>query len=207
MYKLVKYNIKLIFSYNALAAAVYICLSPLFFDFRNMDFLTLAKMGELYLSLSGIILFVSLGNFEVSKYTWEFVYIQPISYMKICLGRLLAIMTFNAFLILIPLSCVYLNSDFLKFFEGYCGIVVTAWFLGLLGLLISEIFQDYKIAYIVTLAYYFIETATKELFGKFQVFGYIHGNINSKYGVFLFCFIMIVIYLLLVKIKYHRGIA
>lgn len=171
-----------------------------------MDFSSLVKMGELYLSLSGIILFISLGNVEVHKYTWEFVYMQQISYVRICLGRLLTIMIFNSILILLPVAFAYVKSDYIKFFDGYFGFVVTAWFLGLLGLLIAEVFRDYRVAYIVTLVYYFIATSTKDFLKGFQVFGYTHGNMDSKYVIFLCCLVMVVLYSIVIKIKCKHGI-
>lgn len=206
MFKLIKYNIKLIFSYNMLAACILICMTPIFFQLSNMNFSSFIKMGELYLSLSGIFLFISLGCLEIYKNTWEFVYIQKISYIKICLVRVLLMMLFNAILILIPVTYVYLKSDYLQFPNTYFGFVVTAWFLGLLGLLITEISLDYKAGYIVTLAYYFIETSTKGIFKKFQVFGYLHNIAHTKEQVFLCCLVIIILYLIVIKEKGRHGI-
>lgn len=206
MYKLIKYNTKLIFSYNAIAAFLFVCMSPVFFQIKDMEFSDLAKMGELYLPLSGIILFISLGNLEVHKYTWEFVYMRQIPYVNICAGRLISVMIFNAILILVPVTYAYTKSDYIRFFDGYCGFVVTAWFLGLLGLLTAEVFRDYKVAYVVTLAYYFVATSSKQIFKGFQVFGYIHGSMNSKNGVFACCLVMAALYLFVVKIKCKHGI-
>lgn len=204
---MIKYNLKLIFSYNVIAAFFLVCMSPVFFQLSNMDFISLAKMGELYLSLTGIFLFISLGNLEGNKSTWEFVYIQQVSYTVICLGRLLAIMLMNAILVLLPLAYVYLRSESIRFFDGYLGFIASAWFLGLLGLLVAEIFRDFKVAYIITLGYYFIATSTKNVVKGLQVFSYVHGNIDIKYGVYLSCMVMIIIYLVLVKMKCKRGIA
>lgn len=206
MNKIIKYNLKLIFSYNVIAAFLLVCMSPVFFQLSNMDFISLAKMGELYLSLTGIFLFISLGNLEGNKYTWEFVYIQQVSYTVICLGRLLAMMLMNAILIFLPLTYVYLRSESIKFFDGYLGFIASAWFLGLLGLLVAEIFRDFKVAYIITLGYYFIATSTMNPLKRIQVFRNVHGNMDIKYGVYLSCMVMIIVYLVLVKMKCKRGI-
>jgi hypothetical protein len=172
-----------------------------------MDFISLAKMGELYLSLTGIFLFISLGNLEGNKSTWEFVYIQQVSYTVICLGRLLVMMLMNAILVFLPLAYVYSRSESIRFFDGYLGFVASAWFLGLLGLLVAEIFRDLRVAYIITLGYYFIATSTKNVVKGLQVFSYVHGNMDIKYTVYLSCMVMILIYLVLVKMKCKRGIA
>lgn len=200
MVVLIKYNAKLIFSYNALAACLLAALSPFFFRFSNMQFETLAKMGELYLSLTGPLLFIYLGRFEEHMNSWELVYTKRISYLVLHLGRMVGLLCFNACIIFVPLSVVYVNSRALKFGEGFWGIVFSAWFLGLLGLTAVELFENQKVGYILTLGYYLFETSTK---GKYheavQIFGYVQGNYQSKRNVLLLCIFLIIFQMLVIK--------
>lgn len=200
MFAFIKYNAKIILSYNAVAACMLALLAPIFFRFSNMQFDTLAKMGELYLSLTGPLLFIHLGRFEENMNTWEFVYSKRVSYLKLQLGRIFGLLSLNAFVIFLPLSVAYIRSKELNFGEGFWGIVISAWFLGLLGMLTVEEFGNNKAGYIITLGYYFFETSTKGRYNEaFQVFGYTQGNYQSKINVLFLCIIFIILQMAAIK--------
>lgn len=202
MLKLLKYNTKLIFSYNVIASLILAILTFLFFNMSNSDFINLAKMGELYLSFSGMFLFVYLAGFEENRETNELVYSREISYIIICLIRIIEILFVNIIILLIPISIVYLNSNILKFGQGFLGIVISSWFLGLFSMFIAELTQNHRIGYLIGFIYYFFETSTKGIYNrKFQVFGYSYGNFSSKINVFILCILMIILELLIIQLK------
>lgn len=205
MFTLLKYNTKIILSYNAIAACIYVLLTPLFFNLYNMRFIDLAKMGELYLSITGVLLFNRLSRIEEYYNTWELVYCRPTSFILIHLGRILETILLNVLIISFPLIFAYINSKELKFGEGFWGLNVSSWFLGLLGMLIVEITRNYKAGYLVGIGYYFFETSIKDKFMEdVQVFGYIHENFKSKIYVFAICIIFIILQLVLIMNRLVR---
>jgi hypothetical protein len=195
-----KYNSKLILSYNVLASCVFAALSPILFRYRDMQFQDLAKLGELYLSLTGVFLFIPIGRLEEYRNTWELVYSKSTSFINLQLGRILMLLCVNAAILFVPLSVVYMKSPELRFGTGFWGIVISAWFLGLLGLLIVELTGNHKIGFLVTIGYYYFETSTKGSYNHgFQVFGYLQNNVESKKYVFLLCIVMIALQLLILR--------
>jgi 3-dehydroquinate synthetase len=61
---LTRYNFKILLNINVAAAFAYILITPAVLSYRYLSFGDMAKIGENYCALIGIILFVYLGNFE-----------------------------------------------------------------------------------------------------------------------------------------------
>lgn len=204
---LLKYNTKLVISYNVIAACIYSALTPLFFQLDNMQFQDLAKMGELYLSLTGVFLFNRIARLEEYYNTWELVYSRCTSFLWLHLGRIIELMLINSIIISFPLIYAYINSKDIRFGQGYWGIILSSFFLGLLGMLVIEITNNNKAGYLAGIGYYFFETSTRvKLFGFFQVFGYIHNNIRSKIYLFIICILLIIMQLFCIKLRLvHSG--
>jgi len=148
-----------------------------------MDPLSYIKMGELYLPLSGMFLFVSIGGLENHIGSWEIVCSKRRIYASLHLFRILFLTLVQMLMFIILLSFIWLYSPYIKPWDYFFGIYIDALFLGILGMFFADISGNYGIGYIVSLGYYAIGTIFKNngLIQYIQLTGYLYEQILSKY--------------------------
>lgn len=184
--KLCYYNMRLCLSYNVLMAALFMISSVLFFDFRNMELMQYIKMGEVYLSLDGMFLFVSIGGLEEHIGNWEIVCSKRRKYVYIHLFRIIFLALLQMFMFMALLSFVWMNSPYIQPWDYFWGIYIDSFFIGILGMFFADISGNYGIGYIAALGYYGMGTILGNggLGGYFQLTGYLNQQVISKYVLF-----------------------
>lgn len=181
--KLHWYNIRLCLSYNVVMSALFMMSSVVFFDFRTIDDIQYIKMGEMYLPLSGMFLFVYIGGLEEHIGNWEIVCSKRKKYIYSYLFRILFLTLLQIFMFLALLSFVWLNSPYIQPWDYFWGIYIDSLFIGILGMFFADISSNYGVGYIVALGYYAVGTILGKggLGGYFQLTGYLNQQIISKY--------------------------
>lgn len=189
------FNIRICFSYNILMSVIYIVFAAFFFQLKDMQYKELVKMGELYLPLNGIFLFVYIGGIESHTGTWEMVCCRKFKFLYIHMIRIVFLAGVNMLSIFTLLSYVWLNSNYLRFGEAFWGIYINSLFLGILGMMLVDLSNDYRVGYIVSLGYYLIATMylSGVLNGYFQLTGYSNNQIESKYVLFALIVLMLLV--------------
>lgn len=200
--KLSYYNIRLCFSYNIIMTVLFFLSSILFFDLKNMELSEYMKMGELYLPLSGMFLFVYIGGLEEHIGCWEIVCSKRRKYVFLHLFRIFILAVILMLMFLALLSFVWINSVYIDAWSCFGGIYIDAFFIGVIGMLFADLSGNYAVGYIVDIGCYGIGTifGNEGFLGYFQLTGYLNRNIISKY-VLLGMSLLII---LLDSIYYYR---
>lgn len=193
--KLCYYNIRVCFSYNISMTVLFILSSILFFNLKNMELTEYLKMGELYLPLAGMFLFVYIGGLEEHIGCWEIVCSKRRKYVFLHLFRIFTLAVILMVMFLALLSFIWIKSPYIDAWSCFGGIYVDAFFIGVIGMLFADLTGNYAVGYIVDMGCYGIGTifGNDGFLGYFQLTGYLNRNITSKY-VLLFTSLLIVIF-------------
>jgi hypothetical protein len=200
------YNVKIIFGLK-LAASVGICILAItIFDLSYLTFDDISQIGELFLSVLGIILLPGLGNLEGKTYTGEIVYTKARSYLFIFWLRI--ILTAGAIFLLIFGVVLYarLNHGSFGLMTITCGVFISALYLGTIGFTVANLQREPAAGYTLAFGYFIFEYFTR---GKYTshiyVFSLLNKDFNSKYVILIVILILLVINYSYVKYKYTKG--
>lgn len=198
-----KYNFKIILNLNFLAAIGFIILIPIIASLKLLDYRTVAKIGELYISIIGIILIPYLANIENKDNIKEVIYIRKKPYVKILLERIIIMMILIFLMILGLMVLAKIQGSSFNLWEITFGTWISAVFLGMLGFTIVNLIDNISSAYLVCFGYYFMEYVTKGRYTKeLYLFSLIKGSFaTGKYKLLLIIIALIIFNLFIVKKK------
>lgn len=200
---LVLYNIKILTNLNILAAIVFIFVTPVFFSLVRLPYDDIAKIGELYLSIVGIILFTHIGTLEESYNTSELTYPRITPHVLVFMLRL--VLSFIAVFILIGSIIAWTKANDGSFPVGEIlgGVYITTIYFAVIGLTISNITKNNTAGYLVAFSYYAFEFSTKGNYTKkFYTFSLMNHSMNEKYNLlFLILFLLVINFI----IVYNRS--
>ena len=184
--KIIYYNIKITCNINFLAALVLVVLAPFIFSFKMLEFKDMAIVGEMYLSILGIVLFTPLGEIENRDNIKEIIFSRKTPHTYIFVLRMCIMMALTFLIIsLITIYALYNKGIFPPWIIIF-GTFISAVFLGLLGLTISNITGNIASGYLIAFAYYLFEFITKGKYTKnFYLFSMLQNSFNEKYRILI----------------------
>lgn len=184
--KVIYYNIKISCSVNFLAAIALIALVPFIFSLRMLGTREIAVIGEMYLSIIGIILFTFIVDIEERDNIKETIFSRKTPYVYIFILRIFILMILAFLLIAIITLYACYNGGSFSIWGITAGIWVSAVFLGLLGLTISNVTGNITSGYIGAFAYYLFELVTKGKYTRsFYLFSLLNNSLNEKYRILI----------------------
>lgn len=188
-------NLYLCISYNVVISLLYVMAAAFLFNLVNMERADYLKMGEVYLPLSGVFLFVYIGGLEEQKGIWEMVCSKKFKFILIHILRIMLLFCIHFFMLFLFMTFIWWKSAYIAFFDSFLGIFIDSAFLGILGMFIADIFREYIIGYIVSIGYYVLATSCfdKIAQGWFQLEGYSNNNITSKYVLACFSAVLLLL--------------
>lgn len=195
---LVKYNLKLLVNLNVVTAFVLILLAPVLFSFQLISKEDLAKVGELYLSLIGIVLFPFLPMMEERGACKEVVYVKKLNHRWIDSLRLFMIMVLSFLFILSVILFAEFQGGVFPFWSMATGVWISALFFGMLGLTVANLTRNLTAAYLIPFAYFSFEFMTKGKYTKdFFVLSLLKDSFTEKYWILLLVVIMVIFNLII----------
>lgn len=201
--KMIKYNLKIILSFNILAAVVFALLTPVIFSLRLLDSMAISKIAELYLSITGIILIPYLASIEDRNNIKEVIYSRKASHALTTGIRLSAVMLLMFIIILTVMLLAKLQGSNFNLADIAFGTWISAAFLGMLGFTVANISGNISAAYLIAFSYYAMEFFTSGKYTKdLYLFSLTRGCFeNGKYVLLTFVLIMVMLSL----ITAHRN--
>ena len=172
-----KYNLKILFRNNFLAGMAYGLVVPFIFNLSNS-----LAISEVYLSPLGIILLTQLPEVDREDGIQELVAVRKKgSYYnflsRFLLGLILTITMLTWFMGYLTVKGIGYNPV-----EMFFGTMITALFLGTIGITVSNILKNYVAGYIVSFTYYLFEMMTAGKYtGEFYLFSLTQGKLTPKY--------------------------
>ncbi|MBU5591239.1 hypothetical protein KQI89_05645 [Clostridium sp. MSJ-4] len=200
---ILKYNFKLILNLNLLAAIGFIILILTVSSLKLLDYKTLAKIGEMYISIIGIILMPYLVNMENKHNIKEVIYSRKTSHAKTILRRIIMVMILMFLMIASVMVLAKIQGSSFEFWEITFGTWISATFLGMIGITIVNLIDNISAAYLISFSYYFMEYVTKGKYTKdLYLFSLTKGSfVRGKYLLLFIILIMVIFNLLIVKKK------
>lgn len=192
--ELVRYNLKILSIYNLLGALVVVLLTPLFFSLVRLNYVEIARAGEMFVSVIGIILFTYIGTIEESENVHEISYIKKTSHIYIFCIRFLILLVFAFILIGSVILWAKTHDGSFPFWEITIGTLITTLYFGMVGLTVSNFSKLNSAGYLVSFSYFAFEFATAGRFTKdFYTFSLTRHSFTEKYyllGVILVLFVV-----------------
>lgn len=145
---------------SALMYIPYLCaIMPIVIS-KNMNASSIATIGENIIIFASIFLFIRLGNMEKINGMEEQVFTTNIKYPLIYLMRVFVASGMLFIMVEIPLVvlCIWSRVDVGR----WCiGVYLSSLFIGMLSLLVTEVFEKSFAGYFVYIMYYFLDTILK----------------------------------------------
>lgn len=180
--KLIHYNSRIALGHGLLAAVVFVAAMPVIFSIKILEYKEVVIIGELYLSILGIILFPGLAEIEDRDNIKEVVYTRKTPHYYIFIIRLLLVSFVIISLLAVMALVIKLNGGIFPFHKVVLGTFITSVFLGLIGLTISCISKNIASGYLVAFAYYLFEFVTRGKYTEdFYLFSLLKNSISEKY--------------------------
>lgn len=203
MKNLVYYNLKLISNLNALIAVAFLVIVSLMMNMRFLSYREAAQIGETYVSIIGIILFPYLCTIEYNKNIKETIFTKKTNFTKVVLIRIVFMLIFTILCTSIITGIELFNDSSFNALELIAGTCITTFFLGMIGITFSNIFENEILGYMAAFIYYAFELFdagkhTKDLY----LFSLMRGSFSyGKYYILLFSIILLVVNLVVIYRK------
>ncbi len=199
------YNIRLLPKINIIMCILAICAIQIFFSLKMVDFRVMANIGELFVSLLGIMLIPGLAFIEESSGIRETIYSKAVSPVIPSLIRLL----YSVLLLLLG-AVIFVVIAVIQgsVFDGLpiiAGVFISALILGASGYIVGCFTGNIALAYLMPFAYYGFEFLSKGKYTKeFYLFSLQRGYLADEKWV-LFGIAILFIGVSLVNIGNKRS--
>lgn len=180
--KIIKYNSKILFNLNVIAAIVVAALIPIIFSFRLLNFSEMAQISERIISIIGILLLPFIAHIEKRDNIEEVIFPKKTHHALIFLLRyfllsLLVILIIFALCIVAKLQGAEFNISKILF-----GTSISAIFFGTLGLTVSNLTRTLSSGYLIGFAYYLFDYMSHGKYTKsFYSFSLMNNSFSEKY--------------------------
>ncbi len=198
--KITKINLKHNFLMHFIAAVIIALLTAVVFSISQLDKNMSAQPIEMMLSFIGIILITPLLLPEQNENIYDVVTSKRTSYIFVCIIRLIYSVMSIMLIIGIFITIMYLGGcdvTMLHFFGG----IITALFLGSLGLAAYGFSRNISVAYMAPVLYYIANMAGKDKLGNFFIFSMTKGSFSEKYYLLALSFLFIIVTMLFYRYK------
>jgi hypothetical protein len=200
--RIVKYNFRICFGLSTFLVILLCALSQALFNFNSMSTLTVADMGEIYLSVIGILLFTQLGRLEERNNVNEIAYLKRIPHIRIFALRLVMALLISFVCVFTVISIAKMRSGSFDFWEFTVGIWISTVYFGMIGLTLVNITGELAAGFIAAFGYYVFELFTRGSYtGDFYVFSLLNNSFNEKYRILIVIIVVMIGNLMLVKKK------
>lgn len=190
----IRYNIKLILGINILVVISYFCLVPILFNIRYLSQIEIAQIGEMYLSIAGIILFPVICEAELSSNINDILRSKKTHSLYSFLIRLIFVIIISFIIISSYLFIVRYFGGIYNYKLIFIGLIISFVYLGSISLTIYHVFSNKIIGYMSGFIYYLVEFFTKGTYTKdFYLFSLTKGSMSEKYNILTIIVILIVL--------------
>ncbi|MFC0414753.1 hypothetical protein ACFFHH_04680 [Cytobacillus solani] len=181
LWQIAKVNLRHNFLPHFLLCILLLLLTPVLFGISSLDNRAAAVPLEIFISLTGILLLTPIFQPEQDSTIDEITSSKYISNTVVYLIRI-------AYSILTLIMLISIFSLFMKVSASdmtlplYLGAVVTAMFLGSIGLFTASIFRNIAVSYMVPIVYYALNFGGD--LGNFYLFSMMGGEFKPKIWLF-----------------------
>lgn len=187
------YNIRLLPKMNIVMCALAICAIQIFFSLKMVDFKVMAQIGELFVSLLGIILIPGLAFIEENPGIKETVYVKAVSPVVPSVIRLLysVVVLLSGAVIFVGIAVI--QGSVFDELSITLGVFISALILGALGYIVGCFTGNIALSYLIPFSYYGFEFVSKGKYTKdFYLFSLQRGYLAGEKWVLLGAAILLI---------------
>lgn len=174
-------DLPLTFKNNLLLAITYTCLIPAIRGISNLDNIHSADVFGQSLVLIGIFILIPITKQELEVEVKEIVYTKAWSYRKSVSIRLICGFLLISVTVTVFASIMQLQNCNFPFLQYVSTTILYAVFLGLLGLLFSQVGNNVIVGYLVSLGYWsFCQLHILAAENLIYLFPIINGTVNKE---------------------------
>lgn len=183
-----RYVFKQCFRYHFFAALMVYLAIPLFYRLKTLDLPMLYNIGECYLPLAALFLFVPLGGYEKKYGAADTVRMTRYFLPWFYLARLALLILTSAAMEFMLLFIVTGQSGALSFSAECAGLWLSSLALGLVSFFVAELFGSEKAGFTFGLLWFLSElTGGGRFTGIFTLCGYSAGRAEPKLYLICLC--------------------
>lgn len=180
------YNLRLIPKINLIVAAASIVIIQVFFSLRMVDFRVMANIGEIFVSLLGIILIPGLAFIEDSSGLRETIYSKAVTPVIPAVIRLFYTVIILLLGVATFVGIAVLQGSVFDELSIIAGVFISAFIMGATGYSIGIFTGNIALSYLVPFAYYCFEFLSKGRYTKeFYLFSLQRGYLAEEKWVLL----------------------
>jgi hypothetical protein len=192
---LLRYNLKLIPKAGLIVSALLLLAIQAIFSLEIVDFLDMARIGETYISILGIILIPGAVFIDENADIKEIIHSKSVSAVIPSIIRLIYLVTLLFFGIVIFVVAAVVQGG--NFNQGsiIAGVFISALLLGATGYLVGTFSKNMALSYLITFGYYGLELFTRGKYTKgFYLFSLQNGHLQrGKWVLFAIALLFFVI--------------
>jgi hypothetical protein len=165
-----------------ITVAILLCVvSPFIMGIENLDYISCAKILEMYVSLLGIILLVPIFYPDQDKEIKDLILSKKESISTLHVIRLIQAILILGLLVYLYLVYLKIGNCQFPFAKYYYGTLSTCIFMGGIGILSYSIIDNISIAYAIPILYYMLCYGSGDKYlGKFYLFSMMTGTVEDK---------------------------
>ncbi len=180
------YNLKLLPWINLVICILSILAIQIFFSLKRVDFNVMANIGELFVSLTGIILLPGLAFVEENSDAKEIIFSKAVSPVVPSVIRMVYSTILLLLCVLIFVETAVIQGSVFDEFAIITGVFISALVLGSSGYITGCITGNIALAYLIPFAWYGFEFFTRgKHTGNFYLFSLQKGYLADEKWVLL----------------------
>lgn len=188
-----KINFKYHLFPHLLLGALLCVMAPLMMSIENLNEKQVARIVELFLSLLGVILLVPQFLPDQDKDIRDLLASKREPVLTVHLVRFSQALLSLLVLVALFLFRLQLGDCIFDFSKLYFGGMISAVFLGSLGLLFYSLSDNIAIAYMMPMLYYILSYGAGKKMGNFYLFSLLRDSLTEKYTLLLVSIIFIIV--------------
>ncbi|UYJ39161.1 MAG: hypothetical protein OGM10_07925 [Oscillospiraceae bacterium] len=205
IWEFLRTDFPLTFKNSLLLAAAYTFLIPVIRGISNLDAVRSADVFGQSLTLIGVFLFVPITSQELESGIKEIVYTKVWSYKKSVSIRLICGFLLSVVIVTIFAGIMQLKNCNFPFLEYISVTILYAVFLGLLGLLLSQVGNNVIVGDLASLGYWsFCQLHILEEGNLMYLFPIINGKVDMEKLLILIGINVLLLWFFFFAVKYSK---
>ncbi len=155
---------------HLLLAFLFCSLSGFFVSFRNLEAFQAAKVMEMYIAFTGIILLTPLFMPEQNKEIWLLKRSKAMPMWQLYLLRILTAVVLVAAVVTVFTQIMQRNGSDFSMRQLWIGSFAEILFLGSIGFFVSAVTNQVILGYMISILYFVVNIGSSRYLGKFALF-------------------------------------
>lgn len=171
---------------------LFCCMSGFFVSFRNLGAEQAAKVMEMYVAFTGILLLTPLFMPEQNREIWLLEKSKAMPMWRLYLMRVVEAVVCLAFIVTVFIQVMKQGDSQFPVGDMWSGSFCEILFLGSIGFFVSGITNQVVLGYMVSIVYFLANIGAAKYLGKFALFQMMRGTYDFVWILLTAAIVLIV---------------